>query len=360
MVQQLCKLSPQEATYNGRRCFITPQTMCIASTHNGCFQQTIMAIYSHQRFHNECHKTQVLFRSLTWCMEQYACIGSQTPVLVLTTSIDACKRFLMEQHSKTMISCNTLHQGHQHHIVVNRQVTFLVDRCQLKLVWCHLIMASFARNSQLQRLYLQVLHECLYTVRDCTKIMVIHLLIFSALMPHQGSARQHQIWACRIESFIYQEILLFPSKIYLYLSNVIIEQTANICCRFIYCMKCPQQRSFVVQSFACIGNKDSRDAECIINNEHRTCWVPSRITTSLKGVANTTIRETGSIWLLLNKEFPREHLHHTTLAIVLYKSIMLFSRTFCQRLEPMGVMGCAHFHSPLLHALGYLICNATV
>ena len=202
-----------------------------------------------------------------------------------------------------MISCNTLHQGHQHHIVINRQVAFLVDRCQLKLVWCNLIMACLARYGQLKCLYLQILHKCLYTIRNCTKVMVIHLLILGTLMSHQSPASQHQIRTCRIESFIYQKVLLFPTEVYLNLGNIIIEQTANICCRLIYCMKCSQKWCFVVQSFACIGNKNCRDTECVVNNKHGTCWVPSGITTSLEGITNTSIRETGCIRLLLYKEF---------------------------------------------------------
>ena len=61
--------------------------------------------------------------------------------------------------------------------MINGEVGLLEDRCQLKLVWCYLVVASLARNAEFESLNLQVFHECLDTLRDGTEVVVIHLLV---------------------------------------------------------------------------------------------------------------------------------------------------------------------------------------
>ena len=61
--------------------------------------------------------------------------------------------------------------------MVYGKIAFLIDWCQLKLVWCHLVMTGLARDTEFERLYFQILHESLHTLRDGSEIMVVHLLV---------------------------------------------------------------------------------------------------------------------------------------------------------------------------------------
>ena len=54
-----------------------------------------MAIHTHKRFYDEDNKAQILIVILAWRMQQYACIGRQTPIVVLSAAVNARERFLV-------------------------------------------------------------------------------------------------------------------------------------------------------------------------------------------------------------------------------------------------------------------------
>ena len=97
----------------------------------------------------------------------------------------------MQQHTETVVACHLLHQRHQQHVMVHSQITLLEDGCQLKLVGRHLVVTCLAGNGKFQRLYLQVLHEGLYTIGDGAEVVVVHLLVLRTLVAHQCTTR-HQ------------------------------------------------------------------------------------------------------------------------------------------------------------------------
>ena len=153
--------------------------------------------------------------------------------------------------------------------MVNSQVRLLIDRGDLELVRGHLVMTSLTRNSQLQRLDLQVLHERLYTIRNRTEIVVVHLLVLGRVMSHQCSTCQHQVRTGGIQTFIHQEILLFPSEVTDHLLDGRIEIVNHTQCSITHGTKCTFQRCFVVERLPGIGNKDRRNTQRIIDDEHR-------------------------------------------------------------------------------------------
>ena len=67
-------------------------------------------------------------------------------------------------------------------------------------------------------------------------------------------------------------------------------------------MQGAQQRSLVVQCLASIGDEDSRNTQRVVDDEYRTRGVPGRIASSLEGVADATVGETGGVRLLLNEQ----------------------------------------------------------
>ena len=163
-------------------------------------------------------------------------------------------------------------------------------------------MAGLARDAEFECLDFQILHESLHTLRDGSEIMVVHLLVLCRVVAHQGTAREHQVGTCRVKAFIYQEVLLLPTEIGLHLLYLWVEIVAHLGSRLAQGMERAEQWSLVVQSLTGIRNKDGRDTEGIVDDEHRRCRIPCRIATSLEGVADTTIRERAGIRLLLHQQ----------------------------------------------------------
>ena len=153
---------------------------------------------------------------------------------MLTGTVDACEWLLMEKYAETVMASHLLHQAHQEHVVVNGKVGLLEDRCQLKLVWCYLVVTGLARNTELKSLDFQILHECLNTLRDGTEVMVVHLLVLCRIVTHQGAACQHQVRTCCIQTFIYQEVLLLPTEIGNNFLDIRVEVVANLCSCYVY------------------------------------------------------------------------------------------------------------------------------
>ena len=153
--------------------------------------------------------------------------------------------------------------------MVDSQVTLLVDGSQLKLVGSHLIMARLTGNGQFKGLNLEILHKGLYTIRNGAEIVIVHLLVLRTLMPHQRTTCQHQIRTGGIESFINEEIFLFPTQIDTYLVNIVVEILADVNRCFVDGVERTQQRGFVVEGFACIGDEDGGDTESVVDDKHR-------------------------------------------------------------------------------------------
>ena len=177
MLEQFAYLLAEETGDDCRRSLVCAQSMCVGGTHNARLEESVMAIHSHKSLHEECHETQVLLSILAWCMQQYPCVSRKTPVVVLTTTVDAVERLFVQQYTEPMLTCHLLHQRHQQHVMVYGEVHLLVYGRKFKLVWCHLVVACLARNGQFECLYLKVFHERLHAVGDGAKVMVVHLLV---------------------------------------------------------------------------------------------------------------------------------------------------------------------------------------
>ena len=149
-----------------------------------------MAVDTHQRLDDEGGEAQVLLWGLARRMQQHAVVGGETPVVVLTTAVDACEGLLMEQYAETVLTGHALHQRHEHHVMVDSQIRLLKDRCQLKLVRSHLVVACLAGHTQFQGLDLQVAHKGSHALRNRAEVMVVHLLVLGRVVAHKGTARE--------------------------------------------------------------------------------------------------------------------------------------------------------------------------
>ena len=62
-----------------------------------------------------------------------------------------------------------------------------------------------------------------------------------------------------------------------------------------------QQGSFVVEGLACVSDEDRRDAQGVSYDKSRGGRIPSRVATGLERIADTAVRETGGVRLLLDQ-----------------------------------------------------------
>ena len=216
-------------------------------------------------------------------------------------------------------------------------------------------MPCLTGDSQFECLYLKVFHKCLHSIRNCSKIVVIHLLVFGTLMSHQCSSCEHQVWSSRIESFIHKEILLLPSQVTRHFLHLRIEVFAHLGSSLIYSMQCSQQWRLIIKCFSRIRDKYRGYAECIIDDKHRRRWVPCRVTSCFESVSYSTVRERTGIWFLLYEQFSTEVLYHSPFTVVLHEGIVFLCRALSEGLEPVGVMGHSHLHRPSFHSLCHCI-----
>ena len=129
MVEHLVELLSEERRDDGGRSLIATKAMGICCRHDGGLQQSVVAIYCHECLDDECDKAQVFLGCLAWGMEQHAVVGTQTPVVVLARTVDAVEGLLVEQHAESVLACHSLHQRHKEHVVIDGEITFLIDGC---------------------------------------------------------------------------------------------------------------------------------------------------------------------------------------------------------------------------------------
>ena len=70
--------------------------MGVGGTHDRGFEQSVVAIDAHERFDNKDDEAQILLLRLAWGMEQYARIGREAPVVVLSAAVDAGERLFVQ------------------------------------------------------------------------------------------------------------------------------------------------------------------------------------------------------------------------------------------------------------------------
>ena len=118
--------------------------------------------------------------------------------------------------------------------MVHGQVALLEYRCQFKLVGSYLVVARLAGYAQFQSLYLKVFHKGLHAFGYGSEIVVIHLLVFGRVVPHECASGKHEVGSGEIKVFVHQKIFLFPTKIGLHFFYLWIEQLGHIGGRLVH------------------------------------------------------------------------------------------------------------------------------
>ncbi len=254
-----------------------------------------------------------------------------------------------------MFGSHFIHYIHQKQVVIHGQVGLLVNGRQLKLIGSHLVVSGFKRNTQFISLVLEFFHKFHHSFGNGAEIMVVELLIFGGLVPHQGSSAHHQIGARTPESFVHQKEFLFPTQVRVHFFDFGIKETASFGGRFTDSGNGLDQRRFIVERFAGVGNKNSGYAKGVVHYKGRRRWIPGAVAPRFESIAYAAARKTRSIGFLLNKQAAVEGFDHPAAFFQLYQGIVFLGRSVGKRMKPMGIMRHTQFHGPDFHSLGQMI-----
>ena len=84
-----------------------------------------------------------------------------------------------------MFARHFAHERDEQHVVIHGQIALFVDGGELKLIGGHLIVARLAGNAETEGLNFEIAHEFGHTLGDGAEIVVFHLLILGAVVPHR-------------------------------------------------------------------------------------------------------------------------------------------------------------------------------
>ena len=319
-----------------------------------------MAVDGLDRVHEEGQETQVLLGRLRGPQQVHARVRGQAPVVVLAAAVHARVRFLMQQHSEVVVPGDLLHEVHQEHVVVHREVGLLEHGGTFELVGGHLVVAGLDGDAQLEGLGLEVAHEGMHAVRDGTEVMVLQLLTLGRSMAEERPPGHHDVRPGVVKGLVNEEVLLFPTQRGHHFAHFLVEVAGHFGRRLVHCMQRPQQRHLVVQRLAGVADEDGGDAQGAPHDEGRGTGIPSRIATGLERVADAPAWEAGGVGLLLHQHAAIEALDAAATPDGLEEGIVLLGAEAGERLEPVRVMGGPLAGGPLLHATGDLVGQLAV
>ena len=290
-VEEAGDVVAEERGDDGGRCLVATETVGVGGRHDGGLEQAVVLIDGHQRLDDEGDEAEILLGRLAGGVEEGAVIGGEAPVAVLAGAVDAVEGLFVQQDTETVLAGDALHERHEEHVVIDGKVALLEDGGELELVGSYLVMARLTGNGELKGLYLEVFHEGLDTVGDGAEVVIVHLLVLGTLVTHEGATGHEEVGTGAVEAFVDEEVLLLPAEIDGDLLDIVVEELADVGGSAANGVEGAQQGSLVVESLACVGNKDGGDTECVVDDEDRARGVPGAVAAGLEGVADTTVGE---------------------------------------------------------------------
>ena len=114
---------------------------------------------------------------------------------MLTGAIDTGKRLLMKQTGQSVTSCHLLHGFHNKLVMVYCNICCLINRCQLVLCRCYLIVLCLGSYTKLPQLNIQVFHVCTNSLTDGAEVMILQLLTLRSRCAEKGTSCKDQVFS---------------------------------------------------------------------------------------------------------------------------------------------------------------------
>ena len=288
-------------------------------------------------------------------------VGHQGPVVVLAGTVDAFKRLFMKQAGEAVLFRRLGKNFHGQLVVIHGHVGVGIDRRQFKLTRGDLVVLGLCVDAELPEFIIDIAHEFGDPLRKGTEVMVREFLPLGSRCAEERASGKAQVRPLFKVLPVNQEVLLFKTDDRRAGTDFLFaEQIDHAGCGGGDCLDGFEQRILLVERFAVIGYEYGRDAEDVVLDEYRAGHIPVCIAACLEGCAQAAARETGRIRFSLDEIFSGEMRHGFAGAVRIDECVMLFGSGAGQRLEPVGVMGCAVFQCPALHGVRDGIGGLTV
>ena len=141
------------------------------------------------------------------------------------------------------------------------------------------------------------------------------------------------------------------------LGGFVTEQTQNTQRLRVECIHRTEQRRLGIERLTGVGAERGRDVESAVLDECIGRGIPGGISASLKGCAQTAGGEGGCVGFAADQLLTGKFHYDLAVSNGRNEGVVLFGGNAGERLEPMGVVGCPFFHSPILHRVCHDVCD---
>ena len=121
-IKYLLKLCAYENGHDSRRCLVSAKTVIIACGSNGKSQQVSVLINSLDDSCKEGKELDIVLRILAGIEKVLTLVSGDRPVIVLTGTVNASERLLVEEADKTVLESYLLHDLHGKSVLVSSNV----------------------------------------------------------------------------------------------------------------------------------------------------------------------------------------------------------------------------------------------
>ena len=345
---------------DGRRRLVCTQPVVVAGIGHRHAQQLLVIVHRLEHGGQNQQKLHVLARGFAGIQQVFA-VGGQRPVVVLARAVDAGIGLFVQQADQAVLFGNLFHELHHQQVLVHRDVGVGIDRGQLMLRGGHLVVLGFGIDAHAPECLVQIGHKRGNAGFEGTEIVVLQLLPLGRRRAEQRAPGKHKVGPAVVHGLVNDKVFLLGPHIHVHTPGGVVAENAQNAQRLgADGVHRAQQRGFGVQRLPRVGAEGRGDVERAVLDKGIGGGVPGRVSPRLKGGAQTSGGEGGSVGLPADQLLARKLHHHLAGAHRRDEGVVLFGRHAGQRLEPVGVMGGPLFHGPVLHGVGYHIGNRGV
>ena len=308
----------------------------------------------------EGQELRVVVRVVAGVEKVLAVVGAHRPVVVLARAVDAREGLLVGQEHKVVLARDPPHHAQHDHVVVGADRRGLVHRGHLELRRCHLVVARLGRDAQPPQLTVEIHHEGQHSLADRAEVLVLELLALRRGGAEERASREDEVRTLLGQAAIDEEVLLLGADVGEDAAGGrVAEPLQDAQGLLAQRLLRAQHRDLVIERLARVRDEGGRDGQGhavrLDLQEDRAGDVPGRIAAGLEGRSDAARRERAGVRLALDQALARELGDGLALTGRVQERVVLLGAAAGHRHEPVGVVGGAVRHGPLLDAVGYRV-----
>ena len=187
--------------------------MIIAISGHGGPQNVGMPVHGANCRNQEYQKLNIVLRCFSRVEQVVALVIRDGPVHMFAGSVDLGKGLFMQQSRQPVLFGNGFEGVHDHLVVIDGQIGFLVNRRNFILARGNFVVTRLRRYAQLEKLLFHIVHVGGYPLLDAAEVLVFQFLTLGRGSAHNGSSAQNQIRTFEVVIHINQKIFLLGTKI---------------------------------------------------------------------------------------------------------------------------------------------------